>query len=209
MLLYLASDSDGSGPWLYGMDVERRIPHRLTSGVDRYTSLAASADGRRLVVTLASPKRTLWRLPIADALAGASAASQISLTTGTGFSPRLGPNYLLYVSSTGTGESIWKLGNGTGLGLWSGQGARVFGGPAISRDGKYVAFSVRQHGQTVLYVMQADGTNARIVADALDLQGAPAWAPDGQSITSAADDHGVPRLFRVPAEDRSPALLRR
>ncbi len=50
-LIYLASDPDGSGPWLYSMDVERRIPHRLSSGLDRYTSLAASADGRRLVVT--------------------------------------------------------------------------------------------------------------------------------------------------------------
>ena len=39
--------------------------------------------------------------------------------------------------------------------------------------------------------MQADGTNARIVADSLDLQGAPAWAPDGQSITSAVDDRGT------------------
>ena len=55
--------------------------------------------------------------------------------------------------------------------------------------------------------MQADGTNARIVADSLDLQGAPAWAPDGQSITSAADDHGVPHLFRVPVDGRSPAPL--
>jgi Tol biopolymer transport system component len=36
-LLYLASDPDGSGPWLYSVDVERRIPHRLTSGLDRYT----------------------------------------------------------------------------------------------------------------------------------------------------------------------------
>ena len=70
-LMYLASDPDGSGPWLYSMDVERRIPHRLTSGLDRYTSLAASADGRRLVVTLASPKRTLWRLRIADSPAAA------------------------------------------------------------------------------------------------------------------------------------------
>ena len=134
-----------------------------------------------------------------------SAAARISLTTSTGFSPRLGPNYLLYVSATGTSESIWKLANGTGTELWSGQGARVFGGPAISPDGRYIAFSVRQHGQTLLYVMQADGTNARIVADSLDLQGAPAWAPDGQSITSAADDHGVPHLFRVPIDGRSPA----
>ena len=204
-LMYLASDPDASGPWLYSMDVERRIPHRLSSGLDRYTSLAASADGRRLVVTLASPKRTLWRLPITDSSTKLSGAAPISLTTSTGFSPRLGPNYLLYVSATGTSESIWKLANGTATELWSGEGARVFGGPAISPDGRHIAFSVRQHGQTLLNVMQADGTNARIVADSLDLQGAPAWAPDGQSITSAADDHGVPHLFRVPVDGRSPA----
>ena len=64
--MYLASDPDGSGPWLYSMDVERRIPHRLTFGPDRYTSLAATAGGKRLVVTRASPKRTLWRLRIGD-----------------------------------------------------------------------------------------------------------------------------------------------
>ena len=206
-LLYLASDPDGSGPWLYSIDVERRIPHRLTSGVDRYTSLAASADGRRLVVTLASPKRTLWRLRIADSPADVSAPARVSLTSTTGFFPRLGPNYLLYVSETGTTESIWKLAKGTSTELWSGQGARIFGGPAISPDGRHVAFSVRQRGQTLLYVMQGDGTNARVVADSLDLQGTPAWAPDGQSITSAANDHGVPHLFRVPVDGRSPALF--
>ena len=203
-LMYLASDPDDSGPWLYSMDVERRIPHRLTSGPDRYTSLAAGADGRRLVATLASPKRTLWRLPIADSATDMSAAAPISLTTSTGFSPRLGPNYLLYVSAAGTSESIWKLVNGVGTELWSGQGAQIFGGPAISPDGRNIAFSVRQHGQTLLYIMQADGTNARIVTDSLALQGAPAWAPDGQSITSAADDHGTPHLFRVPLDGHSP-----
>jgi Tol biopolymer transport system component len=203
-LMYLASDPDGSGPWLYSTDVERRIPHRLSAGVDRYTSLAASADGRRLVATLASPKRTLWRLRIADPRAEVSAATRIPLTTSTGFSPRLGPDYLLYVSTTGTSETIWKLVNGTATELWSGQAARVFGGPALSPDARYIAFSVRQHEQTLLYVMQADGTNARIVTDSLDLQGAPAWAPDGRSITSAAVDHGTPHLFRVPLDGQSP-----
>ena len=204
-LLYLASDSDGSGPWLYGMDVRKRIPHRLTSGIDRYTSLAASADGRRMVLTLSSPKSTLWHLRIADSRDKVSAPTQISLTTNMGYSPRLGPSYLLYVSATGTSESIWKLASGTGTELWSAQGAQIFGGPAISPDGQYIAFAVRQHGQTLLYAMQADGTNARIVSDSLDLQGAPAWAPDGQSITSAVNDHGVPHLFRLPVDGRSPA----
>jgi Tol biopolymer transport system component len=52
--------------------------------------------------------------------------------------------------------------------------------------------------------MQADGTNARMVADSLDLQGAPAWAPDGQSITSAAVEHGAPHLVRIPVDGRPP-----
>ena len=206
-LVYLANDPDGSGPWLYSVDVERRIPHRLTSSLDHYTSLAASADGRRLVATVASLKTSFWRLPIGDSPAEVPAAARISLTTSTGFSPRFGPDYLLYVSTTGTTESIWKLANGSGTELWSGQGAQVFGGPAISADGRYIAFSVRQHGQTLLYVMQADGTNARIVADALELQGSPAWAPNGHSITSAALDHGVPHLFRVPVNGGSPTIF--
>jgi Tol biopolymer transport system component len=206
-LLYLACDPDGSGPWLYSRDVEHRNSHRLGVGLDRYTSLAASTDGKRLVVTAASPKRTLWRLHIADSATDLAVPDRISLTTGNGFSPRLGPNYLLYSSATGTSESVWKFANGTGTELWSGRGARIFGGPAISPDGRHIAFSVRQRGQTLLYVMQADGSKARIVTDALDLQGAPAWAPDGQSITSAADDHGAAHLLRIPLDGRPPTVF--
>ena len=206
-LLYLANDSDGSGPWIYSVDVERRHPHRLATGLDRYTSLAASADGRRLVATLASPKTTLWRLHIGDSGEDAPAASRIALTTRTGFSPRLGPNYLLYVSANGASESIWKLDHGTDTELWSGSGAQIFGRPAISPDGRFVAFSARQNGKALLYVVQADGTNQRVVTDALNLQGAPAWSPDGQSIASAADDHGVPHLYRVPVDGGTPTLF--
>ncbi len=204
-LMYLASDPDGSGPWLYSMDVERRIPHRLTYGPERYTSLAASADGRRLVATLASPKTTLWRLRLSASATGIRVPAKISLTTSTGFSPKLGSDYLLYLSSTSTSQSIWKLTNGSGAELWTGRGAQVFGGPLISPDGRYIAFSVRQGPKTQLYVMHADGTNARMVTDSLNLQGSPAWAPDGRSLTSAADDNGVPHLFRVPLDGTSPA----
>jgi Tol biopolymer transport system component len=206
ILMYLASDPDGSGPWLYAMDVERRIPHQLASGFARYTSLSASADGRRLVVTLGRPVSTLWRWRIADSDTGPSMPTQISLNTGTGSSPRLGQDYLLYVAENGTGENIWKIANdGSSKELWSGAGMRILGAPAISPDGHSIAFSVKQQSQTYLYVMQADGTGARVLKNSLDLEGAPAWAPDELSITSAVMDHGVPRLFRVPLDGRSPA----
>ena len=208
-LLYLATNADGSGPSLYSMDVERRIAHRLTETLDRYTSLAATADGRHLVVTLASAKTTLWRLPIGSSSATVSAPVPISLTTTNGFSPRLGPNYLVYVSETGTSESIWKLTNGVAAELWRGQGARIVGGPAISLDARSISFSARQNGRTLLYVMDANGTNARVVAGSLDLQGNPAWSPDGQSITISAGDSSNPNLLRVPLNGRSPSLFTR
>jgi Tol biopolymer transport system component len=208
-LMYLANDAEGSGPWLYSMDVERRIPHRLTFGPDRYTSLAATADGKRLVVTRASPKRTLWRLRIGDSPAEAPPPDRISLTPATAFSPRLGPDYLICVSSAGGSESIWKQANGADTELWSGRGAQIIGGPAISPDGGRIAFSVRQGARTLLYVMQADGTNARVVADSLELQGSPAWTPDGRSITSAANDRGAPHLFQVPIDGGPASVLLR
>ena len=45
--------------------------------------------------------------------------------------------------------------------------------------------------------MDIAGTDARAVTDSLELQGAPAWTPGGQSITSAANVNGTPRLFRI------------
>ena len=44
-LLYLATDADGQGPWLYSLDVDTRETHRVLAGVDRYTSLAAAGAG--------------------------------------------------------------------------------------------------------------------------------------------------------------------
>ena len=201
-LLYLASAPDGSGPWVYGMDVERRVAHRLTAGVEQYTSLAASADGRRVIATVSTPQRTLWRVALTDP--SESAPVRIALTTGTGFAPRVGPNYLLYVASAGAGESIWKISGAAATQLWAGNEARIIGAPAVSADGRFIAFSVRQRNRTLLYAMGSDGSRAHIVSDSLELRGAPAWAPDGRSIISAADQNGVPHLFRIPLEGKTP-----
>jgi Tol biopolymer transport system component len=207
-LVYLATDSDGSGPWIYSVDVERRVPRRARFGIDRYTSLAASDDGRRLVATVARPKGTLWRVPIGGKAAQVADARPISLTTGSGSSPRIGDGFLLYVSSKGTSDSIWKRQGERASELWTSPDTRVTGGPVLARDGQRIAFSTRRHdGKTQLWVANADGTNARTVATSLDLQGAPAWTPTGQALTVAALVDGRPSLFSVPIDGGSPATL--
>ncbi|HEY2469682.1 MAG TPA: hypothetical protein VGI45_17825 [Terracidiphilus sp.] len=206
-LLYLAKDSDGGGPWLYSVDINRRTPHRLNYGIEKYTSLAGTPDGRRLVATLAFSKISLWRMTVPDSSKGTSDPLPLKIPTSNGFFPRLGPDYLLYVSSTGSSESIWKLSAGAGTELWSGEGAHLLGAPSISDDGGKVAFSVQQGAKSILYVMKPDGTGLRIVSDALDLRGAPAWTPDGQAITIAAVDDGTPHLYRVSVDGKSIAPL--
>jgi Tol biopolymer transport system component len=206
-LLYLATDRYGAGPWIYSLDVERRATRRVSFGVDGYTSLAASDDGRRVVATRASPKGTLWRVPLSGGRAEASAARRIPLTTRSGSSPRLGPGYLLYVSSKGASDSLWKLQGEAPTELWTAPETRIVGAPAIRRDGQRIAFSIRQGGQTLLYAVNADGTGARVLARTLELVGAPAWAPDGQALTVAAVVNGTPRLVRVPVEGGSPEPL--
>ena len=63
-LAYLATDADGSGPWMYVLDLEQRRAHRVSSGLENFTSLAASADGRKLVATISTPRDSLWRCPL-------------------------------------------------------------------------------------------------------------------------------------------------
>jgi Tol biopolymer transport system component len=203
-LLYLANAPDGSGPSIYGMDVQRRVPHRLSSGVEQYTSLAASADGRHVIVTASAPERTLWRMNIADTPESETPPIRISVTTGTGFAPRWGPDYLLYVAAAGTGESIWKVSGSAASQIWNASDARIIGSPAISADGRQIAFAVNQGGRTRLFLMASDGSRMRLLADSLALIGAPAWTSDGGAITTAVEESGVPHLYRIPIDGSAP-----
>ena len=186
MLLYLATDDEGYGPWAHAMDVERRIPHRLFTGVEPLTSLAASADGRRLVATVSRSTARLWRVPMADRVMEESDATPLAIPTATGLSPRMTPGYIVYRGQKAGRDGLWKLTvGGAATELWNGVNGRVAAGPAMARDGR-LAFLVQRRGQTELYVMNTDGTGTRRVAAELDVRGAPAWSPDGQWLAVAA-----------------------
>ncbi|MEI9974888.1 MAG: hypothetical protein WDO73_24245 [Ignavibacteriota bacterium] len=45
--------------------------------------------------------------------------------------------------------------------------------------------------------------------DSLELRGSPEWTPDGRSITTAANDRGVPHLTQVPVDGGALSVLLR
>ncbi len=205
-LLYLATDVQGAGPWLYGIDLRRRAPHRLSFGLERYTSLAASADGGRLAVTLANPSFGLWRVPFARDASVTDAAERLSSDFATGLSPRSGPSYVLYVSRRAGRPGIWRLASGSSRELWVGASSDTLSAPAIAPDSR-IAFTVAGGERSRLYVMQPDGSRPTVVADSLILRGNAAWAPDGKSIILAVLRDGEPRLMSFAPEGGAPVPL--
>jgi serine/threonine protein kinase/Tol biopolymer transport system component len=199
MLVYVATSPDGLGTCLYAVDVERRVPRRITFGVEQYTSIAASANGRRLVATVANPVTNLWRIKITDDVVEEAKAEPL-LQTVQALSPRHGKDYLLYLSSRGGANGIWQLQpDGSVKELWPGSDGRVLAF-AISPDSKRIASVVQKNGRTNLYLMNDDATGSRVLAPSIEVRGAPSWAPDGNSIAIAVDQGGGPRVSRISVD---------
>jgi Tol biopolymer transport system component/predicted Ser/Thr protein kinase len=208
-LIYIAKSEDGSGPWLYGMDLHNRVPTRASIGVEQYLSVSASADGGRLVASVANPSSALWTVPVSDKLATEADAKKFTVSAPRATGPRFGPNYVMYLSSTGGAHGLWKSQDSAATELWKGVDGGLTGPPSISADGQTVCFSYRKQGRGGLYVMNSNGTGVRRleVSETLDFRGSASWSPDNKWIAITADEKDSRRLFKVPVDGGAPVPL--
>ena len=209
-LIYSATAEDGSGQWLYAVDVEHRIPHRVSSGIaQQYLSVDVSrARPRRVITTVAIPTASLWAIPISDRVQPEAAATRVPTPNTRARGPRFAPGYLAFLSSKGSADGLWKIESGAPMELWRGEDGGVVAPPAVSPDGRQICFSYRIQGASGLYVMNANGTNVRtLAADSFDVRGAASWSPDGKWVAVAANRGDGTRLFKIPVDGGPPVRL--
>jgi Tol biopolymer transport system component len=211
-LLYIARAKDGSGPWLWSLDVPTKGTRRVSAGVDQYTYVSANRDGRRVVVTAARRTSSLWRVPIRDRPAEEHDVMPYPVPPERALMPRFGGTSLFFVSGRGTGDGVWRLDGEQLSQVWN----PVDGGitePAVpSRDGAQVAVAVTRDGKRHLTLMSAEGTNQRTLAASIDIRGAAGqapvdWSPDGAWIIAGGTDAQGPGLFKIPVHGGTPIRL--
>jgi Tol biopolymer transport system component len=206
-LAYLATDADGSGPWLYVLDLKERRPHRISSALGTFTSLSAAADGMKLAATLSSPHDSLWRVPVsAIAGSGLPQAAPVKVVE-NGSTPRLADGTLVYTAASADTEAIWVRQGESAHEIWRSKRAHLLNAPAISDDGRRMAFVTGEDGKTVLNVVGLDGSHFQRITDSLALRGNAAWFPDGLSLLCAVVHEGEPRLTRIYLNGEPPAMF--
>jgi Tol biopolymer transport system component len=205
-VFYVARDADGSGPWLWAFDLKRKDSRRATIGLEQYTSVGASADGRKLVATISNPVAGLWSVPILSGLAEEGDVKPFAVPTARALAPRFGGLSLFYLSSLGTGDGLWRLRDRQVTEIWKGADGALFETPAVSPDGR-VAIVLRRSGKRQLHVLSADGAELQPIAEGIDVQGTSCWSPDGKWVVTGGSGASGPGLFKIPLEGGPPVRL--
>jgi Tol biopolymer transport system component len=207
-LLYLSPADDGSGPWLWMLDTDSMITSRVTYGLEKFSSLDASADRSRLVATISNPAASLWSVPISDGLAEERDVKAYAVPTVRALAPRFGGVYVFYLSSLGSGDGLWRYGgDGQALEIWKGADGALLQPAAISSDGARVAIALRDRGRIRLNVMSSDGSGLRPAGETIDVRGSASWSPDNEWIVTGGQDAEGEGLFKVPVDGGAPVPL--
>jgi Tol biopolymer transport system component len=206
-VFYVARDGDGSGPWLWAFDLKSKESRRASVGLEQYTSVEASADGRKLVASISNPVAGLWTVPILDRIAEERDVKPFIVPNVRALAPRFGGSSLFYLSSLGAGDGLWRLRNGETTEIWKGTDGALFDTPAVSPDGGRVAIVLRRNGKGQLHVLSADGAELQPIAEGIDAKGSSCWSPDAKWIVTGGSDATGPGLFKIPLDGGSPVRL--
>src|SRR5262249_37092229 len=111
-VLFVAPAEDRSGPWLWALDLDRKVERRISFGVERYTSIAATSDGHRLVASVSNPVANLWTIPILDRLLEETDVKPYPVPNVRALAPRFSGDSLFYLSSQSGGDGLWRFQTG-------------------------------------------------------------------------------------------------
>ena len=128
---------------------------------------------------------------------------QKGINSGGAFTPD-SSEVLLRISKTGSSD-IYKtdLEGKKLIQLTDGPRGAMNVEPAVSPDGRTVAFSSDRSGKPMIYTMNMSGGDVKRLTFAGVYNSSPAWSPDGQRLAFAGFDKGHFDIFTIDANGKS------
>ena len=197
--LFYAANPDTADASLWWLDFRTGREHRLTSGLGEYGAPYASADGSRVVATVAEARQALMRVRIDSD----KAAPIEPLTDGfTGdFDPAFTPDgsRIVFASTRSGNRNLWiaraDLSQPTPLT----SGTDIDERPAPSPDGQWIAFASGRGRRRGVWIVNADGGAPRFLAPA-EVIDALSWSPDSRQLVFSVPGP-APGLMKLAVAD--------
>jgi Tol biopolymer transport system component len=207
-LVFISNESGALDIWI--MDAKGQNRKQLTSNAGQNVNPQVSPDGRYIVFSSnRDGRRNIWRMDI-----NGNNLKRLTDGIGDGVPAVSADSQWVFYSSLSDGKpTLWKIGidGGTSVQITS----NVAAAPAMSPDGKYVAYLFPDSPDPLappnrIAIMPVEGGEpVKIFEYPAIGTVAPSvhWAPDGKAITYTANANNVSNIWSQPIEGGAPKQL--
>lgn len=192
-------------PDIYVWDMQTRRASLMASFRGSNSAPAWSADGRSIVATLSRDGGS--QIYAIDAvLRGEPKRLTQSNSIDTEPVCSADGRWIYFVSDRGGSPQIYRMGPAGGSAEWISTGQRYSISPAISPDGRYLAFIARIDGAFKLHLMDLTSKAVRPLTDTAADE-SPSFSPNGRLILYATQNQGRSVLMTTTLDGRKDVLM--
>lgn len=198
-----ATDTTSALSQIWHLPADGKPARRVTNDLFDYREISVTADGAIMVAVKRDVQTNIWLAPgLTDDGSSQITNSNYDGAEGLAFTPA---GELVYTARGTENLDLWlSAADGSKHQLTSNAGNNTQ--PAVSPDGRLIAFNSTRTGTQHVWVMNLDGSGARQLTNQED-DGFPDWTADGRSIVYRSYVKGVPLLFSIPTGGGTPTQL--
>ena len=177
---------------------------RLINDTTEYERVSASNDGNNILVIQNHQVAKLWIAPDGDAERAKEIMSNVGLAYGLEWSPN---GRIVFSAMAGNNLHISSVNpDGSNKAQLTAGGGDNYS-PAVSPDGRYIAFASNRNGSLNIWLMNAsDGSEVRQLTFG-DGNSYPAFSPDSQWVVYDNQSEGATTIWKVSVEGGEPVRL--
>ena len=191
---------DGNGLLVGGRDSETQFSQvwrlsypdgkvmRVTNDVTSYDGLSLTADGNSAVSVQVNRLANIWVGDQSNPLASRQITTETNRDEGLSGVAWAPDDSIIYTTRVGAFQDLWSVGHGGSDNKQLTFDSKSNFSPAVSPDGRFIAFVSTRSGDPNIWRVDRDGSNAVQLTSDPGIEGQPVFSTDGQWVFYHLED---------------------